>query len=83
MVLWTEDKEEQCQGKDTARSRLSMPCDKSKGARRSAKFVERWEYRRRRFTAGSGGPLLLFAERHAHPIASSWERNVVPPAQFG
>ena len=23
------------------------------GARRSAKFVERWEYRRRRFTAGS------------------------------
>ncbi len=35
------------------------------------------------FCIWQGGPLLLFAELHAHPIASTWERNVVPPAQFG
>jgi hypothetical protein len=31
----------------------------------------------------ASGPFLLFAELHAHPIASSWEWNAVPPAQFG
>jgi hypothetical protein len=35
------------------------------------------------FCIWQGGPLLLFAELHAHPIASPWERNVAPSAQFG
>src|SRR4030088_419964 len=35
VVLWAEAKEEECQGNDTARSRSSTPCGKSKGARRS------------------------------------------------
>ena len=52
MLLWTDTKEGQCQGRDTARSRSSTPCGKSKGVRRSAKSAGRWEYRRRRFTAG-------------------------------
>src|ERR1700677_1774025 len=47
-------KEEPCRGRDTARSKLSMPCDRSREARRSAKSAGRWEYRRRRFTGGSG-----------------------------
>ena len=34
------------------------------------------------FCIWQGGPLLLFAELHAHPIASPWERNVVPLAQI-
>src|ERR1700730_7737203 len=54
MVLWAEAKEEVRQGNDTARSRFCMPCGRSKGARRSAKFVGRWGYRSRRFTVGSG-----------------------------
>src|SRR5258708_25961863 len=54
MVLWTEAKEEVCQGKDTARSRSCMRCGRSKGARRSAKFVGRRGCRSRQFTAGSG-----------------------------
>jgi hypothetical protein len=35
------------------------------------------------FAFWQGGPFLLFAELHPHPIASPWERNVVPSAQFG
>src|ERR1700730_12541152 len=31
MVLWTDAKEEHCQGRGRARNRLSTPCDKSKG----------------------------------------------------
>src|SRR5258708_16433663 len=54
VVLWAEAKEEVCQGNGTARSRFCMPCDRSKGARRSAKFVGRWGCRSRQFTAGSG-----------------------------
>ena len=55
MVLWTEAKEEVCQGNDTARRRSSTPYDRSKEARRSAKFVGRWEYLHRPFIGGSVG----------------------------
>jgi hypothetical protein len=54
VVLWAEAKEEECQGNDTAKNRSFTPCGKSKGARRSAKFVGRWGYRSKRFTAGGG-----------------------------
>ena len=42
MVLWTEAKEERCQGNDIAKSRSSTPYSRSRQARRSAKFVGRW-----------------------------------------
>ncbi len=54
VVLWAEANEEECQGNDIAMSRSCTPYGKWKGARRSAKSAGRWEYRCRRFTAGSG-----------------------------